>query len=236
MRAQRSGGRGQGRGLFALTLFLTVANPLAAQPSQSGRWTLSVRGGTAFGGPAGEMRDKLLAEGWVDQSCSVRHDECHDTPVLRRPGLQLAATAIRRLNRSFDLLLAASGGTLGSAEGQKGVRSVTASWNAMTVASGLSVSPIQWFRIGAGPMFGLLFRDALPRIIVNPGLLVETGLRTSPRKPLFIELSVSYRLMPRRHEEGWPGREGAATGVGGVSPLDAKWSHLTTGVGVGWRF
>ena len=223
------------RGFAALALWSIAANPLAAQ-TESGRWTLSVRAGTAFGGPGGEMKAKLLAEGWVDQSCSVRHDECHDTPVLRRPGLQLAATAVRRLNRSFDLLLAASGGTLGEAEGQKGTRSVTASWTAMTVASGLSVSPIQWFRIGAGPLFGLLFRDALPRIIVSPGLLVETGLRSSPRKPLFVELSLSYRLMPRRQEEGWPGREGTATGVGGVSPLNAKWSHLMTGVGVGWRF
>jgi hypothetical protein len=227
---------------IALGLVLGCAVPALAQsPPATGsdRWSLTVSPGYLLGGPSSRMKELLLADGWTDQFCDFKKTTCHENPLVRSPVLAFAGVMTHRFSRFLEGKLLFSFAPLGSAEGRKGEVDVRADWSTFMVGGMVAATPHPLVRLGAGPLIGLLNSqrvDNQPRTAIQPGAVFEVGLRSSARKPVFLDLSASYRLLATRSEGPWPGRRFAAIVPAGPGRLDANFSHLSLALGLGWRF
>lgn len=224
---------------FMPVILLALAAPLTAQESTAPLWTISMSAGPGIGGPMGQMRERLLAEQWTDQYCDYRRSDCHQAPTASGVSIQVAGSIARRIGEKLELKAVAEVGDLGQIIGAKGLNQIKASWKTATLATAVILHPMPLVRIGGGPMIGMLTRQAIAPAPNNPihfGMLFEGGVRSSERRATFVELVVSYRLLPRLPEGPWPGNGQSSQTVGGPSGFDANFSHFTLGIGAGVRF
>ncbi len=232
-------------GMWALTVPFGM---LAAQGSvtvrrvpydQSAGWNLIVSVSRPIGGPAGQMKARLLEEGWTEHYCDVWKSNCHDNPLIGAPELGLTATLARRLVSRLDASLMFTYANLGSAEGRLSGTDMRADWSTLLAGTSLSFSPLPLVHLGAGPLLAMLNSETIgdvPRTLVRFGAQFEAGIRTSARKPTFVDLTFSYRLLPKRTEGPWPGVRLGFASPAGPSPLRVNFSHLSMALGFGWRF
>jgi hypothetical protein len=202
-------------------------------------WILTVSPGYPVGGPSGQMRARLIEEGWTDHYCDFKKTTCHDNPLIKSPVFAFTGTMTRQLSGMIEAKAMFSFAPLGSAEGRKGEVDVRADWSAFMFGGVVALTPHPMVRLGAGPLIGLLNSqrmDDQARTAIRPGAMFEVGLRSSSARPLFLDLSASYRLLPTRSEGPWPGRRAAAVVPAGPGKLDANFSHLSLALGLGWRF
>lgn len=230
---------------FAVVAPVTVASAQGSVTvrrvpyDQSGGWNLILSVNRPVGGPTRQMKARLLEEGWTEHYCDVWKANCHDNPLIGPPDLGLTATISRRLRGRLDASMLFTFANLGSAEGRHDGTDVRADWSAMMAGTSIVFSPHPLVHLGAGPLLAFLNSSTTgdsPRTLVRVGALFEGGLRSSARKPTFVDLSVSYRLLGRRTEGPWPGvRLGFATPTG-PSQLNVNFSHFSMSLGFGWRF
>ena len=201
-------------------------------------WTLSFSVGRPIGGPTGQMKDRLLAEGWTEHYCDVSKTICHDNPLINGPPISITASLSRRLTQGLSAGATLSHASLGSAKGRHSGVDVTADWSTTVMGTSLIVNPVRLVRIGVGPMLGFLnsqTTDGRPRIVVRTGASFEAGVRTSSSRSMFVDFSVSYRLLGRRTEGPWPGIHRGFSAPAGPSSFEANFSHFLVAFGVGWR-
>jgi hypothetical protein len=225
--------------MLMAAMLSVVAVPLIAQSPETPRWALSVTAGPGFGGPAGQLRDRMLEEQWTDQYCDNKLTECHQSPNVRRLSLQFAGALGRRLTEKLELKAVFEVGDLGEVAGAKGQYTMRAGWKTTTLGTAIMLHPVRGVRIGGGPLIAMLTRLALPTESPNPiraGLFVEGGVRSSERTASFLELNVSYRMLPKVPEGPWPGHAASSQVYAGPTGIDANFSHLTVGLGAGVRF
>lgn len=202
------------------------------------KWTVAVSVGRPLGGPTGEMKDRLLAEGWTEPYCDVWKANCHDNPLIGAPRFTFTGVLARRLSNRLEVSTTVSTASLGSAEGRLSGTDVKADWSVSVAAASLVMSPVKRLRFGAGPLLAFLNSQttgSTPRTVVRGGALFEVGLRSSAAKPSFLDVSFSYRLIGKRLEGPWPGLRRGFAAPAGPSPLEANFSHFSLSVGVGWR-
>jgi hypothetical protein len=72
--------------------------------------------------------------------------------------------------------------------------------------------------------------------VIRLGIVVEGGIRPWTSRFTFLELSASYRLLPKRSEGPWPGRIAATVVPAGPGTMQANFSHLSIALGFGIRF
>ena len=228
------------------------ARPGAGRPQASGeeiaepqpvggdnRWILTVSPGLPLGGPSRQMEALLIAEGWNERYCDFKKTTCHENPLVRHPVFTFTGMMSRQFSRFIEAKGVFSFASLGSAEGRRGGVDVRADWSTAILGGTIALTPIPYFRVGAGPILGFLNSqrvDNEPRTVIRPGAIFEAGIRSSSRKALFVDLSATYRMLPRRSEGPWPGRRDAAVVPAGPGKLDANFSHFSLGLGLGWRF
>jgi hypothetical protein len=203
-----------------------------------GAWLLSIAVGRPIGGPTGQMKDRLLAEGWTEHFCDVWKANCHDNPLIGAPRFAFAGTLARRLSHRFEVGTTVSTASLGSAEGRQSGTDVKADWSVSTAAVSLVFSPLPRFRAGAGPLIAFLNSQTTgdtPRTVARGGVLFEVGFRSSAAGASFLDFSLAYRLIGKRMEGPWPGLRRGFAAPAGPSPLDADFSHFSLSLGVGWR-
>ena len=223
-----------------LTTMLTIlAAPLMAQQPKPSRWTFSVSVGPGLGGPASQLRDRMLEEQWTDQYCDYRQSDCHTSPTVSRRSIQVGAAVARQLTGRLELKTVFEVGDLGEVIGAKDQTEIKANWKTATLGTALMLHPVPRVRIGGGPLLAMLTRQAMPPESNNPiraGMLFEGGFRSSERTTSFFELLVTYRLLPRLPEGPWPGNGQSAQVASGPTGIDANFSHFTIGLGAGVRF
>jgi hypothetical protein len=218
---------------------MILAAPLVAQRPDASPWTFSVNAGPGLGGPVGQLRDRLVAEQWTDQYCDYRRSDCHRSPTTSGVRIQVSGALARRISDRLEVKTVVEVGDLGQVIGAKGQYEIKANWKTATLGTALMLHPVSRVRIGAGPLVAMLTRQAVPPQNNNPirlGMLFEGGLRSSERNPTFVELVLSYRLLPRLPEGPWPGNGQSSQIASGPSGINADFSHLTVGVGAGVRF
>jgi hypothetical protein len=204
-----------------------------------GRWAFTLAPGFPVGGPSGQMKDRLLADGWTEQYCDFNRSECHDNPLVRAPRFSLTGSVTRVVNRHIEARGFFSFVGLGRAEGRRQGIDVETDWSTFILGAVVSYTPFPMVRVGAGPVVALLNSqrfDNLPRTVGRPGMIFEGGIRSSSNKSTFLELSVSYRLLPSRSEGPWPGRLAATVIPAGPGTMQANFSHFSLSLGFGIRF
>lgn len=224
---------------FLMAALMILAVPLRAQEPEVSRWTLSLSFGPGFGGPVSQLRDRMVQEQWTDQFCDNKLINCHASPKSNRKFIQMVGAISRRLSDKLEAKVVVESGDLGEVTGAKGPYEITANWKASTLGVGLILHPIPRVRIGGGPLVGMLTRQVVPGENPNPiraGMFVEGAIRSSERSETFLELMVSYRMLPRLREGPWPGTSQSAQVFNGPSGIDANFSHYTVGLGAGIRF
>ena len=219
---------------------------LAPQPREGasadagpGRWAFTIAPGLPVGGPSGQMKDKLLADGWTEPYCDFNRSECHDNPLVRAPRFSLTGSVTRIVSRHIEARGFFSFAGLGRAEGRRHGIDMETDWSTFMLGAVVAYTPFPSVRLGAGPVLALLNSqrfDDQPRTVGRPGLIFEGGVRSSSSKPTFLELSISYRLLPRRTEGPWPGRLAATVIPAGPGTMEANFSHFSLSLGFGIRF
>lgn len=222
-----------------LAILTCSALPLMAQQAQAPRWTVSVSVGPGFGGPGGQLQDRLVQEQWTDRFCDFQRTSCRTGPSSEGVFIQVAAALGRRLSDKLELKAVFEVGDLGEVTGAKGQYEMKASWKTMTLGTALMLHPVPRVRIGGGPLVGMLTRQTVPTENPNPlraGFFLEGGIRSSERSTTFLELVFSYRMLPKLPEGPWPGTGNSSQVFVGPARIDADFSHYTVGLGAGIRF
>jgi len=225
--------------LPAILTCTCLALPLMAQQPKVTRWTLSLSAGPGFGGPAGQLQDRLVQEQWTDRFCDFQQTSCRTGPNSKRVFSQVAAALARRLSDKLELKMAVEVGDLGEVTGAKGQYELKANWKTTTLGTALILHPVPRVRIGGGPLIAMLTRQTLPTENPNPiraGFFLEGGIRSSERTRTFLELVFSYRMLPRLPEGPWPGTGNSSLVFVGPARINADFSHYTIVVGAGVRF
>lgn len=212
----------------------------AGQSAPPPRWAFTISPGLPLGGPTGEMKAKLLADGWTDRYCDFNRTYCHDNPLIGSPNFAFTGAVSRIVNRRVEARAFFSYTNLGRAEGRRQGVDMRTDWSTFMVGTVVAFTPLPQVRLGAGPLLGLLNGqriDDQPRTVIRLGVVAEGGIRPWSSKSTFLELSVSYRLLPKRAEGPWPGRI-AATVVPAGPPgtMQANYSHFSVALGFGLRF
>jgi len=215
--------------------------PGVSPKSSSGppRWAFTIAAGLPLGGPSGQMKARLLADGWTEQYCDFNRTECHENPLIGSPVFALTGGVTRLVNRRIEARGFFSYVGLGRAEGRRGGIDVRTDWSTFILGSVVAYTPHPYLRLGAGPVLALLNSqriDDQPRTVGRLGMVFEGGVRSSSQKATFFELTVSYRLLPRRSEGPWPGRLASTVIPAGPGTMQANFSHLSISLGVGLRF
>lgn len=203
------------------------------------RWTFTISPGLAIGGPTGQMKARLLAGGWTERYCDYNQSDCHENPLIGPPTMAFTGVVTRTVTRRIEARGFFSYVNLGRAEGRLHGVDMRTDWSTFMVGAMVAYTPLPSVRLGAGPVIALLNSqriDDQPRTVGRPGLVFEGGVRSSSRKSSFLELSVSYRLLPSRAEGPWPGRLAAAVVPAGPGTMQANFSHLSIAIGFGIRF
>lgn len=224
---------------FLIVALSILAGPLMAQQTQATRWTISLSAGPGFGGPGGQLQDRLVQEQWTDRFCDYQQTTCRTGPNSKGVFIQVAAALGRRLSDKLELKAVFEAGDLGEVTGAKGEYEMKAAWKTMTLGTALMLHPVPRVRIGGGPLIGMLTRQTLPTENPNPlraGFFLEGGIRSSERSTTFLELVFSYRMLPRLPEGPWPGTGNSSQVFVGPARIDADFSHYTVGLGAGIRF
>lgn len=219
-----------------------VPKPRAtASPSDTiqPRWMFTISPGLPIGGPTGQMKARLLAGGWTERYCDFNHSDCHENPLIGAPTMAFTGAVTRTLSRRIEARGFFSYVDLGRAEGRLHGVDMQTDWSTFIVGAMIGYTPLPSVRFGAGPVIALLNSqriDDQPRTIGRPGLVFEGGVRSSSHKSTFVEMSLSYRLLPSRAEGPWPGRLAAAVVPAGPGTMQANFSHLSVSIGFGIRF
>ena len=203
------------------------------------RWAFTVSPGFPLGGPTGEMKAKLLADGWTDPYCDYNRTYCHENPLIGSPSFAFTGAVTRIVNRRIEARGVFSYANLGRAEGRRGGVDMRTEWSTFMIGTVIAFTPLPQVRVGAGPLMGLLNSqriDSLPRTVIRLGIVVEGGIRPWTSRFTFLELSASYRLLPKRSEGPWPGRIAATVVPAGPGTMQANFSHLSIALGFGIRF
>jgi hypothetical protein len=224
---------------FLIAAMSILAGPLMAQEPGAFRWVMSVSAGPGFGGPGGQLQDRLVQEQWTDRFCDFQQTNCRTGPSSERVFIQVAAALGRRLSDKLELKAVFEFGDLGEVTGAKGQYELKATWKTTTLGTAIILHPVPRVRIGGGPLIGMLSRRTLPTENPNPlraGFFLEGGIRSSERSTTFLELVISYRMLPRLPEGPWPGTGNSSQVFVGPARIDADFSHFTVGLGAGIRF
>jgi hypothetical protein len=215
------------------------ADTSQAAPSGPPLWTFMIAPGYPLGGPSGQMKAKLLADGWTEQFCDFNLSTCHDNPLVGSPTFVLTGGVTRIVNRWVEARGFFSYANLGRAEGRRGGVDMRTDWSTFMLGAVVAYTPLPLVRIGAGPVLAMLNSqriDDQPRTVARPGVVFEGGFRTSSHKSAFLEFTVSYRLLTRRSEGPWPGRLSSVVVPAGPGTMQANFSHLSVSLGFGLRF
>jgi hypothetical protein len=185
------------------------------------------------------MASHMSDQGFNLPDCSLFG--CVDSPSTAGPGSQKSIAIGREVTPRLELRAVLEFGDLGWASGTGQLDYVAVQWKATSVGTVMSFTPSRTFRIGAGPMIArLVSAEGLdpeaPRVesaALRPGILFETGFRTSAAKRLFVDLAAAYRLIARRDD----GPHGTGLGPGAtLSAISLGFSHLTFAAGLGIRW
>ena len=227
---------------------IVVTSPAPSTPSNTPappsrpadqRWAFTIAPGLPIGGPSGLMKDKLLADGWTERYCDFNRSTCHENPLVDSPRLALTWAVTRRMNRRIEAKAFFSYAGFGRAEGRRQGVDMRTDWSTFILGGMVLFAPTPLIRVGAGPVWAMLNSqriDDQPRTVGRPGLVVETGVRSSATKSTFLDFSISYRMLPRRSEGPWPGRLKAEVVPAGPGTMLANFSHLSLSLGFGIRF
>jgi hypothetical protein len=235
----------------AIVSSLMAVSPVLAQapPAAERRFTLVLRGGLAFGGPASSMEGAMASAGLADST------EGFGEPI-EYPwssgysdgfyGVSLGFAVKPRLRVSLE---ASSRVDLGETFGHKGAFDwgdtspsayVSAAGSVQTWAFVASYASPTW-HLGAGPALGLMEVETFTMSVnreshARPGLVIDGGVRFPSRSRLFVEFGGQYRLFP-----GIPvGPIAAAASDGSllatVPKTSMSFSHGVATAGLGVRF
>ncbi len=112
---------------------------------QSGGWNLVLSVNRPVGGPTGQMKARLLEEGWTEHYCDVWKANCHDNPLIAAARSRADRKELgRRLRGRLDANMLFTYANLGSAEGRLYGTDMRADWSTMMAGASVYSALILW--------------------------------------------------------------------------------------------